>query len=64
MPVTAYRIVDCSDGNTTVANSLSSLEEARTALHFIQLDHPTHEFEIETYTRYTVQGLGRDPDLH
>lgn len=63
MPLTLYRIIDATD-DVIVANRLSSHQEAYEVLSMYQQDQPTHTFEIETYTVYTTQGLGRDPDLH
>jgi hypothetical protein len=61
--ITLYRIYDHTTQNT-LANGISDYEQAYTILGFLKLEYPSDELEIETYTKYTVKGLGRDPDLH
>lgn len=61
--ITVYRIYDHTTQNT-LANGISTLEQANEILHFCCLDAPNNEIEIETYTKSSVRGLGRDPDLH
>lgn len=63
MPLTNYRVID-TELNQTVANGLSTREAAYEVATMYQLDYPNTRFEIESYTVYTVKGLGRDPDLH
>ena len=58
-----YRIYDHTTQNT-LANAIPSLEQAQEVLMFLQQDAPNNELEIEEYRKYTVKGLGRDPDLH
>lgn len=58
-----YRIYDHTTQNT-LANAIPSLEQAQEVLMFLQQDAPQNELEIEEYRKYTVKGLGRDPDLH
>ena len=58
-----YRIYDHTTHNL-LANGIPTLEQAHEVLHFLQQDTPGNELEIESYTTYTVKGLGRDPDLH
>jgi hypothetical protein len=58
-----YRIYDTTTCNT-VANAIPELEHAHEVLQLYQLDNPYNKYEIESYTKYTVTGLGRDPDLH
>ena len=47
-----------------LANGIGTLEQATEILFFCKQDAPGNEIEIEEYTRATVKGLGRDPDLH
>ena len=61
--ITVYRIYDHTD-QRILADGIGDYEQAYTALGFLKLDYPDNEIELETYTRYTVKGLGRDPDLH
>ena len=62
--VTYYRIIDVDRCSQIVANSIPELSQAQEILHFLQKDYPDSTFDIESYTVYTVKGLGRDPDLH
>ena len=61
--ITLYRIYDHTTQNT-LASGIPTLEQAHEVLHFLQQDAPGNAIEIESYTKYTVRGLGRDPDLH
>lgn len=62
--VTYYRVYDHTSQNT-LASGISSLEQATEVLHFLQLEYPHNEIEIESYVRSSVKsGFGRDPDLH
>ena len=61
--ITLYRIYDHTTQNI-LANGIGSLEQATEILYFCKQDEPTNDIEIEEYTRATVKGLGRDPDLH
>ena len=63
MPQTHYRVVD-EELQQTVANAIGSYEEAYQIAEMYKQDYPRSTFQIETYTVYTVKGLGRDPDLH
>jgi len=47
-----------------LANGIGSLEQATEILYFCKQDEPDNDIEIETYTKSSVKGLGRDPDLH
>ena len=47
-----------------LANAIPTYEQAYTVLGHLKLEFPDNELEIEKYTRATVKGLGRDPDLH
>lgn len=58
-----YRIYDHTTQNT-LANAIPTLVQAQEVLMFLQQDAPQNELEIEEYRKYTVKGLGRDPDLH
>lgn len=58
-----YRIYDHTTQNT-LANAIPTLVQAQEVLMFLQQDAPNNELEIEEYRKYTVKGLGRDPDLH
>ena len=58
-----YRIYDHTTQNT-LANAIPTLVQAQEVLMFLQQDDPQNELEIEEYRKYTVKGLGRDPDLH
>jgi hypothetical protein len=61
---TLYRIYDHTTQNI-LANAIGSHEQAQEVLHFLRLDAPTHDIEIESYTQSSVKpGFGRDPDLH
>ena len=61
--LTVYRIYDHTD-NETLADGIGDESQAYETLQLYQLQYPTHDLEVETYTKYTVRGLGRDPDLH
>ena len=61
--LTVYRIYDHTDSET-LADGIGDASQAYETLQLYQLQYPTHELEVETYTKYTVRGLGRDPDLH
>jgi hypothetical protein len=61
--ITLYRIYDHTTQNI-LANAIPTLEQAHEVLHFLQQDAPGNELEIESYTKSSVKGLGRDPDLH
>ena len=63
MSATLYRIYDHTDKNT-LANAIPTQEQAHEVLHFLKLEYPHNELEIESYRHTTVRGLGRDPDLH
>ncbi len=58
-----YRIYDHTTKNT-LANAIPTLAQAQEVMMFLQQDAPHNELEIEEYRKYTVKGLGRDPDLH
>ena len=61
--ITLYRIYDHTDKNI-LANALTQ-EQAHQVLHFLKLEYPSHEIEIESYSQSKIKpGLGRDPDLH
>jgi hypothetical protein len=59
---TLYRIIDTSD-YSIVAQGME-LSQAHETVKFYEQDNPNCRFEIESYVRYTVRGMGRDPDLH
>lgn len=61
--ITLYRIYDHTEKNT-LASGIPTLEQAHEVLHFLKLESPSNEIEIESYTKTSVRGLGRDPDLH
>jgi hypothetical protein len=62
--LTLYRIYDHTTLNT-LANAIPTLEQAQEVKHFLQMDAPNNELEIESYTQSSVKpGFGRDPDLH
>lgn len=61
--ITLYRVYDHTT-QTTLAQGIISHEQAQEILHFLKLESPNCELEIEAYTKYTVRGMGRDPDLH
>jgi pyruvate carboxylase len=66
MPQTLFRIIDNRD-NSLRANGIPSREDAvETVAIYLQNDRDaSHDrYSIESYTVYTVKGLGRDPDLH
>ena len=46
--ITMYRIYDHTSRNT-LANGIPSLEQAQEVLHFLKLDEPANEIEIEEY---------------
>ena len=60
--ITLYRIID-TDDNSIVAEGMS-YAQAQETVQFYTQDNPNTVFEIESYTRYLVKGMGRDPDLH
>ena len=59
-----YRIIDLDRCGQILANAIPTHEQALEVLHFLQLDYPELDLAIEEYTKPTVRGLGRDPDLH
>ena len=61
--ITLYRIYDHTTQNI-LANAIPTLAQAQEVRVFLQQDAPGNELEIEEYTRATVKGMGRDPDLH
>ena len=61
--ITLYRILDHTEKNT-LASGIPTLEQATEVLHFLKLEYPHNLVEIESYTKTSVRGLGRDPDLH
>ena len=61
--ITLYRIHDHTTMNI-LANGIPTLEQATEVLYFCKQDVPNNDIEIETYTKSSVKGLGRDPDLH
>ena len=63
MPQTHYRIVDL-ETDTIVAQGITEYSQAHEIVDMYRLDYPRSDFEIQSYTHYTVTGLGRDPDLH
>ena len=66
MPQTLYRIIDNRD-NSLRENGIPSREDAvETVAIYLQNDRDaSHDsYSIESYTVYTVKGMGRDPDLH
>lgn len=63
MPLTLYRVYDRTDQNT-LANSIPTREQAWEIIELLRLEFPNNELELESYTKYTVTGMGRDPDLH
>ena len=66
MPKTVYRIIDNRD-NSIRANAIP--DEA-TAIETVNIYNAadgvvySDRYSIESYTVYSVVGLGRDPDLH
>ena len=63
MPLTLYRVYDPTDQNT-LANAIPTREQAWEIIELLRLEYPNNELDLETYTKYTVTGMGRDPDLH
>lgn len=63
MPTTLYRIYDHTEQHI-LASGIPDHAQAHEVLSFLVLEYPGNEIEIESYTHYTVTGLGRDPDLH
>jgi hypothetical protein len=66
MPKTLYRIIDNKD-NSIRANSIPDEYTAQeTVSIYEQADGVVYSdrYTIESYTVYSVTGLGRDPDLH
>jgi len=62
MPLLRYHIVDQS-GDRWESN-IPEHSQAAQALEHLKLANPHTEFTIQTEQIYTVEGLGRDPDLH
>lgn len=58
-----YRIYDFTERHI-LASGIPTEEQAREVLHFLKLEYPHNELEIESYQKSSVRGLGRDPDLH
>lgn len=66
MPQTLYRIIDNRD-NSLRANAIPDEHTAQeTVSIYLQNDRnpSANRYSIESYTVYTVRGMGRDPDLH
>ena len=61
--VTYWRIIDLTV-DAIVAESLPDINFANETLSFLKRDNPTHKFEVVAYSKPTVTGMGRDPDLH
>lgn len=61
--LTLYRIYDHTD-KEILADHIQTYEQAHETLQLYKLQYPSNELEIESYTKYLVKGLGRDPDLH
>jgi hypothetical protein len=57
-----YNIIDAS--GTTWEHRIPTQEAAQAALDVLQQVNPETPLSIEQVQIYTVQGLGRDPDLH
>ena len=63
--VTYYRISDRARCGQILANNIPDLTQAQEILHFLELDYPDCDLEIESYEVSQVKpGFGRDPDLH
>ena len=66
MPKTLYRIIDNRD-NSIRANAIPDESVALETVNiYNKADGVAYSdrYSIESYTVYTVTGLGRDPDLH
>lgn len=66
MPKTLYRIIDKQD-NSLRANAIPDEHTAQETVNiYNSADGVAHSdrYSIESYTVYTVKGMGRDPDLH
>ena len=66
MPQTLYRIIDNQD-NSLRANAIPDEQTALDTVAIYQQNDrnsSVNRYSIESYTVYTVQGMGRDPDLH
>jgi len=50
MNITMYRIYDSTSQNI-LANAIPSLKQAEEVVRLLQLDFPTEEMVIETYTK-------------
>ena len=61
--ITVYRIYDHTDSEI-LADGITDEQQAYETLELLRLEHPYNTLEIESCVKYTVQGLGRDPDLH
>jgi len=58
-----YRVYDSTD-NETLADGIDDYSFALETLHLLQLQYPQNHLDLEEYIKYTIKGLGRDPDLH
>ena len=66
MPKTLYRIID-TQNNSLRANAIPDEHTAQETVNiYNHADGVVYSdrYSIESYTLYTVKGLGRDPDLH
>lgn len=64
MTVPTYRYHVLNRQGLRVESNLPDLATAEACVTHLSGQEPHDEFTIETEQIYTVQGLGRDPDLH
>jgi hypothetical protein len=62
MSLYRYHINDSTGAR--VESNLPSLRDADEVVQFLKLQNPEELYTVEQEQIYTVQGLGRDPDLH
>ena len=62
MSLYRYHINDST--GLRVESNLPSLRDADEVVMFLKLQNPEQLYTVEQEQIYTVQGLGRDPDLH
>jgi len=66
MPKTLYRIIDTEDMSIR-ANAIPDEATAQETVNIYNTADGvaySDRYSIESYTVYTVRGMGRDPDLH
>tara|TARA_B110000438_G_scaffold153916_1_gene147869 strand:- start:459 stop:650 length:192 start_codon:yes stop_codon:yes gene_type:complete len=63
MPQTIYKVIETVTQNVELIDC-SSKSEAYEVMQQLQDANPNGIYEIVSDIKYTVKGLGRDPELH